>query len=99
MERIGTEEQYKQYIVLQLVKDKCSILDSYKKGDNVKASINLKGRLWTNPEGIEKCFNTIECWRIEKLEDLQTENNIEVIQPEVIKQNNTIPETEDDLPF
>lgn len=62
---VETQEEYKQYLLLQVVKDKCSVLDSYKKGDEVKVSLNLKGRLWTNPQGEEKCFNTLECWKIE----------------------------------
>lgn len=68
---VETQEEYKQYLLLQVVKDKCSVLDSYKKGDEVKVSLNLKGRLWQNPQGEEKCFNTLECWKIEK----QVENN------------------------
>lgn len=66
---VETLEEYKQYLSLQVIKDKCSVLDNYKVGDNVKVSLNLKGRLWTNPQGEEKCFNTLECWRIEKLEN------------------------------
>ena len=34
-------------------------------------SLNLRGRLWTNPQGEEKCFNTLECWKISKLNNLQ----------------------------
>ena len=63
---VTTQEEYKQYILLQVVKDKCSILDNYKVGQEVKVHLNIKGRLWNNPEGVEKCFNTLECWRIEK---------------------------------
>ena len=63
---VETQEEYKQYLLLQVVKDKCSVLDSYKKGNEVKVSLNLKGRLWQNPQGEEKCFNTLECWKIEK---------------------------------
>lgn len=61
---VVTEETYPQYLLLQVVKDKCSILNNYKVGQNVTVSLNLKGRLWTNPQGEEKCFNTIECWKI-----------------------------------
>jgi len=63
---IETDEQYKQYILLQMVKDKCSVLDGYKKGDVVKVSYNLQGRLWSNPMGDEKCFNTLQAWLIAK---------------------------------
>ena len=65
---VETQEEYKQYLLLQVVKDKCTILDNYKVGQEVKVSLNLKGRLWTNPQGEEKCFNTLECWKISKTE-------------------------------
>ena len=64
---IVTQDQYPQHILLELVQDKCDLLDNFKVGDDVKVSVNLNGRLWTNPEGVEKCFNAIQGWRIEKL--------------------------------
>lgn len=65
---VETQEDYKQYLQLQVIKDKCDVLDNYKAGQEVKVSLNLKGRLWTNKEGKEIAFNTLECWRIENLE-------------------------------
>ncbi|QHB39642.1 hypothetical protein mymlan62_gp036 [Flavobacterium phage vB_FspS_mymlan6-2] len=69
---VETQEEYKQYLLLQVTKDKCGLLDSYKVGQEVKVSLNLRGRLWTNPEGVEKCFNTLECWKISN--DSETSN-------------------------
>ena len=65
---VSTNEQYVQYLNLQMNKDKCDILNSYKVGDNVKVSLNFKGRLWTNKEGVEIAFNTLECWKIAKID-------------------------------
>lgn len=65
---IETEEQYKQSILVEFHKDKCSVLDSYKINENVKVSYNLKGRSWTNPQGETKYFNSIVGWKIELLE-------------------------------
>ena len=64
---VETQEEYKQYLSLQVIKDKCAILDDYKKGDEVTVSLNLKGKLWTDKQGVEKCFNTLECWKISKV--------------------------------
>ncbi|QHB40252.1 hypothetical protein snork62_gp039 [Flavobacterium phage vB_FspS_snork6-2] len=69
---VETQEEYKQYLLLQVTKDKCGLLDSYKVGQEVKVSLNLRGRLWTNLEGVEKCFNTLECWKISN--DSETSN-------------------------
>lgn len=57
--------QYPQDILFQSVQDKCTLLDSYKLGDVVQVSFNLRGREWTSPQGEVKYFNTLEAWRIE----------------------------------
>ena len=65
---VATEETYPQFIEINFVQDKCDLLNSYKVGDNVKVSINLRGREWVNPQGETKYFNDIQGWRVEKLE-------------------------------
>ena len=65
---VTTDEQYPQHISVQFVQDKCDLLDAYKVGDNVKVDINLRGREWTNPQGETVYFNTIQGWRIAKLQ-------------------------------
>lgn len=64
---ITTEEQYPQYILVEFIQDKCDLLDGYTVGQDVKISINLRGREWVNPEGVAKYFNAIQGWRIELL--------------------------------
>lgn len=66
---VTTDEQYPQHISVQFVQDKCDLLDAYKVGDNVKIDINLRGREWTNPQGETVYFNTIQGWRIAKVQD------------------------------
>ena len=65
---VTTDEQYPQHISVQFVQDKCDLLDAYKVGDNVKVDINLRGREWTNPQGEVVYFNTIQGWRIGKVQ-------------------------------
>lgn len=57
--------QYPQYVQLETTQDKVSLLDSIQVGQEVTAHLNLRGRLWTDKEGKEKCFNTIEAWKID----------------------------------
>jgi hypothetical protein len=57
--------QYPQHISFQLTQDKCSLIDAYKVGDEVKVYFNLRGREWTSPQGEVKYFNTLEAWRLE----------------------------------
>ena len=68
---VTTQEQYPQDILIEFVQDKCSILDKYAVGQNVKVGINLRGRMWVNPQGEEKYFNSINGWRIKGLKQAE----------------------------
>ncbi len=57
--------QYPQHISFQLTQDKCSLLDAYQVGSEIKVHFNLRGREWTSPQGELKHFNSLEAWRIE----------------------------------
>lgn len=65
---VTTEEQYPQHIIMDFVQDKTDLLDQYKAGEMVKVSVNLRGREWVSPQGETKYFNTIQGWKIEKLQ-------------------------------
>jgi Domain of unknown function (DUF3127) len=65
---VTTEEQYPQHIMVEFVQDKTDLLNNYQIGQQVKISINLRGREWTNPQGEVKYFNSIQGWRIEALQ-------------------------------
>ena len=65
---VTTDEQYPQHISISFIQDKCDLLDKYQVGQEVKISINLRGREWVNPEGETKYFNDISGWRIESLQ-------------------------------
>jgi len=65
---VTTDEQYPQHISVSFVQDKCDLLDKLQIGQDVKVSINLRGREWTNPEGEVKFFNDISGWRVEPLQ-------------------------------
>jgi len=64
---VTTEEQYPQHILVEFVQDKCDLLNSFKVGETVKVSINLRGREWVDPQGVTKYFNAIQGWRVERL--------------------------------
>ena len=96
---VTTNEQYPQMLMIEFVQDKCDLLDSYKEGQDVKVSINLRGREWINPEGKAVYFNSIQGWRIEAgqaegseippmapLDNLETTSKVDDSEP-------------DDLPF
>jgi len=62
---ITTEGDYPQTIQFQSVQDKCELLDTIKEGQSVNVHFNLRGREWTNNDGVVKVFNTLDAWKIE----------------------------------
>ncbi|MFT7334719.1 MAG: hypothetical protein ACI9M1_000610 [Porticoccaceae bacterium] len=63
---VTTDEQYPQHIMVEFTQDKCDLLNNYSVGEDVKVSINIRGREWVSPQGETKYFNSIQGWRIEK---------------------------------
>lgn len=98
---VTTEEQYPQHIMVEFTQDKCDLLNSYKAGEGVKVSINLRGREWVNPQGETKYFNSIQGWRIERLQaEAPTQQMPPIPAPEAFEPATNFNEEEhDDLPF
>lgn len=65
---VTTDEQYPQTIMIEFTQAKVDDLNNFQAGEQVKVSINLRGREWVNPQGETKYFNTIQGWRIERLQ-------------------------------
>jgi len=97
---VTTDEQYPQHIMVEFVQDKCDLLNSYKVGQDVKVSINLRGREWTNPQGEVKYFNSIQGWRIEGSSQAQPAGMPPVPPMEAFEPADDLNEEDhDDLPF
>ena len=97
---VTTDEQYPQHIMIEFTQDKCDLLNNYQQGEPVKVSINIRGREWVSPQGETKYFNSIQGWRIEKL---QAEANAGIAPPiptpTFEPATNVNEEDHDDLPF
>lgn len=98
---ITTNEQYAQHLLIEFVQDKCSLLDTYQVGQEVKIGINLRGREWINPEGQAVYFNSIQGWRIETLQQTSPTTETPPVPPvEGLEKNaDFFDEEPDDLPF
>ncbi len=91
---VTTDEQYPQHLLIEFVQDRCGLLDNFSENQDVKVSINLRGREWTNPNGEVKYFNSIQGWKIEALSQMQspvenTTNTVDILSNDDMK----------DLPF
>jgi len=97
---ITTEEQYPQHILIEFVQDKTELLNNYQVGQNVKVSINLRGREWVNPQGETKYFNSVQGWRVENMEQAVS-GDMPPLPPEDAFEPATDlkEEDHDDLPF
>ena len=54
-------------ILIQLTKDKVTLINDINIGDLLEVEVNLKGKEWTSPSGEVKYFNSIECWKVNKI--------------------------------
>lgn len=93
---------YPQHVSFQVTQDKCSLLDQFREGEEIRVQFNLRGREWNGPQGI-KYFNTLEAWRIERTgnsapspQNQTSSNTISQSSTPVFTSNNN---DNDDLPF
>ena len=90
---------YTQYAKFQLTQDKCSILDTYKIGDEVKVAFNLSGKPF-NKNGETIYFTNLQAWRIENAGTAAAQpagNNF--AQPAAATSTFITEEVDNDLPF
>ena len=82
--------EYPEFVKVELIQDKVSLLDDLNVGDKINVLINIKGRKWEDKEGNIKYFNSIQGWKIEtENEGINQENSEDEINQD----------TEEDLPF
>ena len=68
--------EYPEFITVELIQDKVSLLDNLNIGDEINVLINIKGRKWEDKEGNIKYFNSIQGWKIESENlNLNQDNN------------------------
>ena len=96
---VTTQEQYPQNILVEFVQDRCELLDSYNIGELVKIDINIRGREWTNKDNEVKYFNSIQGWRIEKIEENYDSQLPPLPTKEELNADENSSKEPDDLPF
>jgi hypothetical protein len=54
---------YPEYVKMEFHQDKCEKADELRKGDNITVDFNLKGKPYTNKEGVTSYFNSLVVWK------------------------------------
>lgn len=83
--------QYPNYVALELVKDKCALMDNHNAGDEIQVTFNLSGRLWSSGDKPERCFTSLQAWKVSAASDNQA--------PPQDRFANEPPPMDDDIPF
>ncbi|WP_101758669.1 DUF3127 domain-containing protein [Oceanicoccus sp. KOV_DT_Chl] len=97
----GENDRYPNYIALELIKDKCALMDAYKIGDEITAHFNFSGRLWAGNGQGEKCFTSLQAWRIEggAAANVSMDAYDQTPPPEAYDQMQNMNNFDDDIPF
>src|ERR1700722_15900464 len=65
---------YTNFAKMQLVQNKCDIIDRFKEGDLVKVSFNIKGNKWER-DGKVNYITNLDAWRVESTTAAPANNN------------------------
>lgn len=93
-----TTSQYPQYVLFQLTQDKCSLIDPFQQGEEIKVHFNLRGREWKDREGKIRYFNSLEAWKLEKAGS-NTPPQTTAAPQESVPETFSNKTADDDLPF
>src|SRR5690625_2450805 len=61
---VDDNPQYPEYISVQATNERIPVVQQLQIGQEVTLDCDLKGRPWTNKEGVTRYFNTINVWRV-----------------------------------
>lgn len=98
---------YTNYAKMQLVQNKCEIIDNFKIGDSVKVNFNIKGNKWERDGNVNYITN-LDAWRIENAQQQAGAPAATAGSPAYNNPGNNAnsninynpsPESVDDLPF
>lgn len=101
---ISNNFDFTDYIKFQLTQDRCSLIEQYSTGDELKVSFNLRGRRWEK-DGNVSYFTNLEAWKIERINSDKEQNNLppssepDSINPPDTENFVNFPTETDDLPF
>ena len=58
-------DSYPQLVSFQLANDNIDKIKNVEVGSKITVTFNLRGREWTNKEGVVMHFNTLDAWKVD----------------------------------
>lgn len=83
--------KYPQPVLFQVTGDRCNELDEFRLGDELEVQFNLRGRIWEGNGNGERCFVSLDVWRMKRVS--------EGVASSAGAAQGTEPEQEQDIPF
>jgi len=90
---------YPQDILFQLTQERTDQLEPVNVNDTINVSFNLRGREWTSPSGEVKYFNSLDVWKIEKMNGGAAPTPSDIAPSTADSVETLVEEGDDDLPF
>lgn len=97
--QIDENSQYPQTIEFHCPEKTDSYVQKIDENSLVSVEFELRGRLWTNKDGVDMVFNTISAWKIEALKSENEPVQTPPIFHDAVVVSDPILSQQDDLPF
>ncbi|MDO4461339.1 MAG: DUF3127 domain-containing protein [Bacteroidia bacterium] len=55
---------WNNYVPFQISGNSLNAIDNFNEGDELQVTFDIRGRMWTNPQGEERCIMNLNAWRI-----------------------------------
>lgn len=89
--------QWNDFIKVQLIQDRCDLLENIALNEEIKVYFNVRGRKWEN-NGQTSYFTNLEGWRIEKVQPQAVGGMMPPVPTYTVEDIPPVQEA-DDLPF
>lgn len=71
----NSNPNYPNTLLFQFTQKNCELLDKVAEGEEVKVFFNLKGKEYTNKQGVTTVFNSLEGWKLESINNPSKRSN------------------------
>lgn len=95
----NTGQEYPNKLKFQLIGDRVSLLDQYKRGERISVSFNIKGREYDKQDGTKGHIQNLNVWKIEKVQNFQQQSVQSNTSTSQQSSNSVKEDEDDDLPF